>query len=171
MSRKRTSSHVIKHPRVTQAIVFFLMAVLWILLVSGVKGQEMLVGLGSVVLSFLFLTRIAHRSPLPIDFRVRDIAAGWVLPWQVCHDAWVVLVVLARSFMGERPESLFRVTGFNAAPGDPQRNARQVLATVYTTTTPNAIVLGVDADQSRMLIHQLRRAKTTDLLRRLGARS
>jgi multisubunit Na+/H+ antiporter MnhE subunit len=171
MRGERRTQHVVKHPRVTFVATIVLMALLWVLFVAGTKGQEMLVGVGAVSLSLLFLWGVAHTSPLALDFRAQDVFTFWRIPLYLVSDAWTVLVVLFKSCFGQPAGSYYRVTGFDSAPRDPQRNARQVLATAYTTATPNSIVLGVDIKSNRMLFHQLQRSKTNKLLKSLGARS
>jgi hypothetical protein len=43
------------------------------------------------------------------------------------------------------------------------------LATLYTTTSPNSIVIGIDFNQNRMLFHQLQRSTFPKAAKSLGA--
>lgn len=60
---------------------------------------------------------------------------------------------------GKRAESLFRVSPFRAGTAEnPRATARRALAVVYTTVAPNFIVLGANANQQKMLFHQIERS-------------
>jgi multisubunit Na+/H+ antiporter MnhE subunit len=148
------------------------MAVEWVLLVAGLKPHELLVGGLAVTASALFFWRMLRISSERLDFRVRDLLTAWRLPWMMACDAWTITVVLLQDLFGiRRAGSFYRVKGFHTALRDPVLVARRVLVTMYTTSTPNSVVIGVDPAQSRMLVHQLKRAPTSELERELGARS
>jgi multisubunit Na+/H+ antiporter MnhE subunit len=149
-----------------------IMAAEWVLLVGGLKRDEMIVGAMAVLLGAMFLWRALEVASEPLHFHIRDLLTLWRLPWMMLSDVWTVTVVLVRDLMGiERAGSFYRVSGFRTALHDPLLVARRVLATVYTTSTPNSIVIGTDPSTSRMLIHQLRREPTSQLQRDLGAQS
>jgi multisubunit Na+/H+ antiporter MnhE subunit len=149
-----------------------IMAAEWVLLVAGFKRDEMIVGTLAVILAAVFLFRTLQVASERLDFRIRDILTLWRLPGMMISDAWTVTIVLLRDLAGIEPAgSFYRVSGFRTAIHDPLLVARRVLATVYTTSTPNSIVIGTDPATSRMLIHQLRRAPTSQLQRDLGAQS
>ena len=48
---------------------------------------------------------------------------------------------------------------------------RRVLATAYTTVSPNSIVIGIDYEQSRLLLHQVKRDEVSTMTKRLGGQS
>jgi len=149
-----------------------LMAGEWCLFVSGFKREEMIVGALAVAAAALFLWRAFQAASERLDLRTRDVLVAIRLPWMMLSDAWLVTVILAKDFLHiERAGSFYRVKGFRTAIHDPLLVARRVLVTVYTTSTPNSIVIGIDPTQSRMLIHQLRRRPSSQLERDLGAQS
>jgi multisubunit Na+/H+ antiporter MnhE subunit len=149
-----------------------LMAAGWCLLVAGFKRDEMIVGALAVAAAAMFLWHAFKVASERLDLRVRDVLLALRLPWMMLSDAWIVTVVLFKDLLRIEPAgSFYRVKGFRTAIHDPLLVARRVLATVYTTSTPNSIVIGIDPSQSRMLIHQLRRAPSSQLERDLGAQS
>lgn len=149
-----------------------LMAAGWILLVSGCKRDEMIVGALAVAAAAIFLRRAFQVASERLDLQVRDMLSALHLPWMMLSDAWLVTVVLFKDLLHiESAGSFYRVHGFRTAIHDPLLVARRVLAIVYTTSTPNSIVIGIDPAQSRMMVHQLRRAPTSQLERDLGAQS
>jgi len=54
-----------------------LMAAEWILLVAGIRPHEMIVGLGSVLVSALFVGVVTKMSMIGLDFHLSDVAQGW----------------------------------------------------------------------------------------------
>lgn len=152
------------------AVVVILLAALWILFVAGVKGQEMLVGGGAVVLSAAFLILVYRSESQRLDLRLKDVAAGWRMPWYILSDLWLITIVLFKDLLHiKRAGSYYRVSGFKTSKTDPQLIARRVLATAYTTVAPNSIVIGIDYKQSRMLFHQIERSGVTKMAQELGA--
>jgi hypothetical protein len=166
----RSSARRISAGALTLSVI--IMAAEWILLVAGVRRDEMIVGALATILAAVFLWRTLQVASEPLEFQLRDILTIWRLPWMMISDAWTVTVVLFRDLAGIQSAGSFcRVCGFRTAKHDPLLLARRVLATVYTTSTPNSIVIGTDPSTSRMLIHQLRRGPTSQLQRDLGAQS
>jgi hypothetical protein len=154
------------------AVGVLLMAGEWILLVAGVKPHEMIVGAAAILCSTLFLHCVHSQSTLRLDFRAKDIAAGWRIPWYVLRGCWQITAVLFRDlFTSQRAGSFYRVSGFATSKQDPRLVARRVLATFYTTATPNFIIIGIDFNQSRLLFHQIDRGSVPAMTRQLGANS
>lgn len=145
------------------------MAVEWIMLVDGTRPHEMLVGLVAVALSAVFVARAFQLSFELPDLRWRDVLTVWRLPAMVTVDAWTVIMILLKDLFGIAPaDSVYRATGFHTAKDDPVLIARRVLATMYTTCTPNSIVIGIDPEQSKMVAHQLVLTPPSTLEKELG---
>ncbi len=144
----------------------------WIWLVASLHLHEMIVGVMVVALSTAFCALVLRSATLPLDLHWHDILQVRHVPAEIVADAWIVTAVLFRDLLGvERAGSYYRVAGFAASRRDPVLVAREALATVYTTLSPNVIVVGIDTAQGHMLFHQLRRAKVSSSSRGLGAGS
>lgn len=146
----------------------------WILLVAGTHSHELIVGTGCVLASSLFLGNLYKMSRLDLDFHLSDVVQGWRIPWYILGDCFTITAVLLRDIFTSRcAESLYRVSGFKTSKDDPRLIARRVLATIYTTTSPNSIVIviGIDFRQNRMLLHQLERSRISRMTKNLGANS
>jgi hypothetical protein len=149
-----------------------LMILEWILLVAGTRPNEMIVGAASILLSAVFLAQVHKMSTVKLEFHVSDIATGWRVPWYVVSDCFVLTRILLRDlFTTHRAGSHYRVSGFRTSKDDPRLIARRVLATLYTSTSPNSIVIGIDYNQSRMLFHQIERSPVSTMTKQLGANS
>jgi multisubunit Na+/H+ antiporter MnhE subunit len=152
------------------ALSVAVMALEWILLVAGVKRDEMIVGALCVIAAVLFLQFVYRAERQKLDIRLKDLATSWRLPWYILTDAWVITLVLLKDLLGiKRASSFYRVCGFKTSKTDPLLSARRVLATAFTTVTPNSIVIGIDYEQSRMLFHQLQRSSVSKMTQELGA--
>jgi hypothetical protein len=149
-----------------------IMAAEWILLVAGVKRDEMIVGAVSVAVSALFLQFVDRSEEQRLDLRLNDLVQAWRIPWYILSGTWEIMLILLKDLTGiKRASSFYRVSGFKTSKYDPLLVARRVLATAYTTTAPNFIVIGIDYGQSRMLFHQLERSGVPKMTQALGALS
>ena len=146
------------------------MAAEWILLVAGLRRDEMIVGGISVVASVLFLQLVYRAEDQKLDIRLKDLVQVWRLPWYILSEAGIIVLVLLKDLCGiKRAGSFYRVCGFKTGKNDPLLIARRVLATAYTTMAPNSIVIGIDYEQSQMLFHQLERSSVPKMTQALGA--
>jgi multisubunit Na+/H+ antiporter MnhE subunit len=154
------------------ALMAISLAAGWVWLVATTHLHEMIVGALVVVLATLFLLLVQRSQPNTVQLRWKDVAQGWRIPWYLVCDIWIVSSIFFKDLLHLRPAgSYYRVCGFKCGKRDPAILARGVLATIYMTATPNTIVLGIDAETSRMLFHQLERTSIPKMAHALGARS
>jgi hypothetical protein len=171
----RASQGISKNQRssrgVTAAVAVFL-ALGWVWLVAGTRLHEMMVGAGVVVVSTLYLKTVHESSRSTFRLQWKDIVQGWRIPWYMVSDTWVVTLTFIRDLLHLRPAgSYFRASSFECSKRDPVIQGRGVLATIFLTSTPNVIVLGIDPESNRMLFHQLQRAPVPQMARALGSGS
>lgn len=146
------------------------MAAEWILLVAGLKRDEMIVGSLCVIASALFLQLVYRSEDQQLDIRLNDLIQCWRLPWYILNEGWVITRILVKDLAGiKRAGSFYRVCGFKTSKSNPLLVARRVLTTMYTTMAPNSIIIGIDYEQSRMLFHQLERGSVPKMTEALGA--
>ncbi len=170
------ASHVVTKNRSSSpgatALVASGLGLVWVWLVAGTRLHEMIVGAGVVVLATLYLKAVHESSQTTLRIEWKDLVQCWRIPWYMVCDTWVVTRVLFSDLLHLRPAgSYYRVCGFESAKRDPAILGREVLATIYLTSTPNCIVLGIDSQSRRMLFHQLERASMPKMAQALGARS
>jgi hypothetical protein len=145
------------------------LAIGWVLLVAGTKLDEMIVGAGVVLLTTLLLIHICRRQPLFIAFRARDLLQAWRIPGYIVKGCAQITWVLLKDLAGHRAGSFYRTAGFRTSARDPEAIARTVLATLYSSGTPNFIVIGVDPARSLILFHQIARTPVMPMTKALGA--
>ena len=154
------------------ALLAVCLALGWVWLVAGTHLHEMIVGGVVVVAATLFLRAVQRSSRTAIRLEWKDIAQGWRIPWYIASGIWKITLVLFEDlFHIRRAGSYYRVCGFKSSKRDPRIAARGVLATVYTTATPNFIVIGIDPELSRMLFYQIERTSVPKMTQALGAQS
>lgn len=142
----------------------------WILLVGGTKTHELLVGLVAVAAAIAFLAAILRTETMELKFTLRDVSTLWRVPGYIVTNSFTLCGVLAKDLLHlEPPGSYYRVSGFKTSKTDPTLVARGVLATAYTTVSPNSIVIGIDYTQSRMLLHQVKRDEVSAMTKQLGS--
>ena len=142
----------------------------WVWLVASFKPHEMIVGAVVVAISTAFCGLLFSTSGLPLQVQWRDLLLFWRVPLAIVQDTGVLIAVLfADLFRGRPAGSFYCVCGFKSSRRDPVIVGRMALAVMYTTMSPNTIVIGVDPTQSHMLFHQLQRGVVPRLTQMLGA--
>jgi hypothetical protein len=128
-------------------VVALCLAFGWIWLVAGTHLHEMMVGAAVVMLATLYLKAVHKSSQNKIRLEWKDVVQCWRIPWYMASGIWEITVVLLKDLTYlRRAGSYYRVAGFKTSKRDQTVVAREVLATVYTTTAPNFIVIGIDPE-------------------------
>jgi hypothetical protein len=150
-----------------QAILFLL---LWLLFVNTTDLYELLIGGGVAALAATG-SEIA-RGQAFARFAPRLSWAGqiWRMPWYIIEGCGTIFWALAKHFF--KPEqSVLRSVVYDAGSSDPGSAARRALTIAYTTIPPNFVVLSIDLERDRMLVHQVSESATPTMTRNLGAKS
>lgn len=142
----------------------------WILLVAGVKSHEMIVGGLSVLAAAAMLKAVYRSNWLHLQIHFADVMAAWRIPWYIVSGVYEITVVFLKDLFAHKSAgSYFRVADFKTNERSPLLLARGILATLYTTTAPNFIIIGIDHKQERMLFHQIERSGVPKMTKELGA--
>jgi len=169
---RETRSRAATKPSLVLCCLFAISVVLsWILCVGGTRRDEMLVGAVVLLLTGIFLYQVWRTETLDVEFQLVDIAQGWRVPGYLIKDVYVITAVLLKDLLGMASAgSFYRVDKVKHEKRHPRQEARDVLTTLYTTMTPNSIVIGIDRRQDRLLFHQLQRSGISKTARALGVR-
>lgn len=144
---------------------------LWLLLVGTASAHEASVGIFAVLFATATLFAMRRCYPESPRIRWRDLLPFWQVPFTVLADTVTVTRVLLRDLTGGAPApSLYRTVRWEHGSDQLLERGRGVLATVAMTASPNSIVLGIDSQQSRMVLHQVSREPVNATARALGAR-
>ena len=151
------------------AVTASIIGILWLWFVGTTKLHEMLVGVGVVLAATLFIVNVLRSERLPLELRLVDLVQLWRIPWYIVSGIYEIALILIKDLVGNRAGSYYRYCGFRTSKRDPVKIAQTFLATAYTTTAPNFIVIGIDPEQNHMLFHQLERSTIPKMTRNLGA--
>lgn len=159
------------HPAIWSAAILALAFLAWLAFVGNRSPQELALGAACAVFCAAATLLTWKAMELSIAFDLREVLLLLRLPADVLRDAWLILTALARDlFLGEPAGSHLRAVPFARGSG-PQARLRHVLAVAYTSVSPNSIVIGIDAPQNLMLIHQILPRPISTVTRRLGGRA
>lgn len=151
------------------AAVLVLACVAWLVFVGSFSAQEWLLGAACTLFGTFASLLTWKAMDLSIAIVSADLAEIWRVPVTIAVDALFLIAVLAKDLFGvARAASHFRAVPFHNLRGRRGR-LRRMLVTVYTSISPNSIVIGIDRDQHLLLFHQLVPKPVPKLMKRLGA--
>lgn len=144
--------------RLLLAIGCWVVLYLWyLLLVDTFDKQEMVAALIIAVLGAT-ATMIAARQRMArgaVRIRWLALLAGR-LPPQALRDCGIVFAALWRQVVRrEQVEGAFRVIQFDPGGDDAYAAARRALVVAGVSLPPNSFVAAIDAEQGKLLIHNL----------------
>lgn len=147
--------------------------VCWMVFVGTFALHERLIGVIGALLATAGLFIINRNYPARFHPRLTELLSLWRLPGYLVSDTWKILALKTKGLREvQTPNSLFRVVPFRAGEkDDPRATARRVLAVIYTTITPNTVVLGVNTNGQKLLLHELVRGPLSKMTQDLGART
>ena len=147
--------------------------VFWMVFVGTFSGHELEVGIIAALLAVAGTAVIDVQYPSRFAPSIRELLACWRLPWYLVSGTWEILKIAALDLFGvRRAQSLFLAVPFNTGGLKNERAvARRVLATSYTTMTPNSVVLGINVAGRKMLVHQFQRTASSKMTKSLGAQA
>lgn len=155
------------------SLVFLSFYLCWIIFVGTFSLHELLIGVLGALLATAGLSTINCHYPARFHPTLTELLSLWRLPGYLVSDTWTILTVRAKDLRRvQTANSLFRLVPFRAGEkDDPRATARRVLAVIYTTVTPNTVVLGVNTNDQHLLLHQLVRGPVSRMTEDLGART
>ncbi len=146
---------------------------LWLFFTGTFSEHELAIGIFAALLASSGMLVVTLSYSIPFQPSFGDLLAFWRLPWSVVSDTWITLLVAAKDIAGiRRAESIFQAVPFRAGRmDDPRATARRALAVLYSTVSPNSIVLGINVNNQEMLVHQIRRSPVPKMTKELGAKA
>lgn len=143
----------------------------WMAFVGDLSAQDMALGAACAAFGAAASLLTWKAMRLSIAFELRDVLEYWRLPWNALQDAGAITWALGKDLLHLAPAgSYLRAIPFREQSGGRGR-LRHVLAVAYTSATPNSIVIGIDAEQELLLVHQIVPSEIPEVTRRLGARA
>jgi hypothetical protein len=137
----------------------------WFLFVAPGSLHEAALGAVSASLTVVVTSLAWRRMKLHFAPTVHQISAGWRIPSSVMRETWRVTAILAADLFGQRAGSHYRGAEFHALKNKNKGATQRILATAYTTISPNFIMIGIN--ENKMLFHQLERSAIPKIIHSL----
>ncbi len=100
----------------------------------------------------------------------RQIVEAWRIPWYAVSGTWEILQGIRKQlFTKTGAPSRLAAVRFKAGTDDAASAGRRGLAVLYTTMTPNFIVIGIIREQGLLVYHQIIPGEVLAITRNLGA--
>ena len=156
--------------------VFFTWVILigvFLLFTSSLERIEVYVGIGAAAIAAIASAVFESLGVVAFRPRLRDLIQAWRIPWYMLTGSWELLKATAMQMFTRRGAQsiVFGVPFDMGLEKDPPSAARRALAVVYTTMTPNFVVLGLDGRNQLMLYHQVLSSPVLEMTKELGART
>ncbi len=144
---------------------------LWLIYVSQVNVWEILVGSAAAAMATLGLAVFRRLGLVKCGPSLRQIAEIWRIPQCVISGTGQIMQGIGRQrFSREGANRHLLAISFDAGRDDAEGTGRRALAVLYTTMTPNFVVVGIVREQGLLLYHQLIPGKVPQMTQNLGAR-
>ncbi len=152
-------------------VQFVIAFALWFLYVGKIEPDEALFGVAGAAIAAFAGQIVFEKHIAPLRAQWRAVAQAWRLPKELLVGTWQILAALARQIFLRKPaESLFFAVPFDPGGDDDESAFRRALAIALTCATPNSVVIGIDREHQRLVLHQLWKSPVSEMTRRLGAR-
>ncbi len=135
--------------------------------------RELITGGAVAIISTIATLVFSSAGKVCFRFRLRDILQAWHLPWNIIEDTLRVLQSLGKQLFTRRGAASFigAVAVDLSKHNSPIDAGRRALEVIFSTSTPNLIVIGIIEEQKVLLYHQIKREKISAMTRNLGVRS
>ncbi len=145
---------------------------LWLIYVSQVSLWELLVGAAAAGLSTAGVYVFGRLGLVKFRPGLHEVGEIWRIPWYAVSGTWEILQGIGKQlFSKEGAPSYLAAVPFKVGPDTSANCGRRGLAILYTTMTPNFVVLGVVEEQGLLLYHQIVPGDVLRITRNLGARA
>lgn len=129
---------------------------LWVAIDDSFAFDELLAGAGAAAIAALVAQAACHLAGLRFRIRASWLLPALRLPGQVVVDTGAVYLALWRKLSrGEDPPGGFAEVPVDPGEDGPAGMLRRTLIIGGRSFTPNAFVLGVDAERRVMVVHRL----------------
>jgi multisubunit Na+/H+ antiporter MnhE subunit len=145
------------------------LVLLWMLFVSHPSRGELYAGVAVAIVGTVADWVVKRQESAKFRPKLAQLALVFWEPWYALTGTAAIMKALARKLLGKPSEAQFRAVAIDAGDDDAESHARRALMVAYITLTPMSIVVGIDCDQKKMLVHQISPAPTPLIAKRLGA--
>jgi multisubunit Na+/H+ antiporter MnhE subunit len=134
---------------------------LWVAVDDSFAVDELIAGALAAAVAALVAEVAGRQAGARLHVRPRWLLRALRLPGQVAVDTFRVFALLARVLLRRQPppHGAFREVPVRYGDDTPPGVTRRVLLTAGRSLSPNAFVVGFDAERDTMLVHELVRGQ------------
>jgi len=137
------------------ALLWLVLSVFEIALVGKIDPQETPVGIGVALLAVAMTFAAVATAGTRYGMRFAWIGFAALVARNVVRDTFVVYRVVLRRLFGGAVADGYLDVPFDPGGDDPRSAGRRALAVAAMSTSPNEIVLAIDAERRTMKVHVL----------------
>lgn len=131
-------------------------AVLWVVLTDSVQIEELLAAAGVAVLAATAFELVRRQRVAAQAIDPRLLLRGWRVLIRVPADVWrLTRAAFAQAVQRRTARGVVVAIPFTATGEDAGARGRRAVAIGLGSVAPNTVVIGVDREGGRMLVHQL----------------
>jgi multisubunit Na+/H+ antiporter MnhE subunit len=148
---------------------FAILLGLWFLYTCSFNVSELLAGAGAAALATIGTAVVQEQDFARFSPDLKWFRYFLPLPWTVLKDTVLVFRATVKYGSSGKSDGYLIAVDFNAGGEDPKSAARRAMATTLTNIAPNSIVVGIDRENNKVLLHLRWPADVPQVLRQLGA--
>ncbi len=169
MARHSKSSDV--RAALVSSVEFLFLLGLWMIFVSMAKVDELVVGIGAALISAFADGVVKAKDFAVFAPHLKSMLLIFWEPWYALKGTAAVFSVLSRRIAGKKSPALVKAIPFDVGGDNPESAARRALAVIFTTISPDTVVIAIDRNKELMLVHQIKPGGTPLITQRLGAKA
>jgi multisubunit Na+/H+ antiporter MnhE subunit len=128
----------------------------WVIVDDSIEADELLVGAGAAALAALLAELAGYQAATRLRMRIEWLGPALRLPLEVARDTGIVFAALWRQVVRRQPpRSGFREVSVRYGGDTLEDRTRRALLIGGRSLAPNTFALGLDAERSVMVVHQL----------------
>ncbi|MBV9607994.1 MAG: Na+/H+ antiporter subunit E [Acidobacteria bacterium] len=153
----------------SSALEYVILFGLWMLFVSMTSRQEIVAGLIAALIAAFADSTIKSASFAKFKVRLEWVPLILWEAWYALDGTWAIMVALFKHLAGKKSEAQLVSIPLDPGGDDAESWGRRTLMVAYMTIPPNFIVLGIDQQRRRMLVHQVSPTPVPLIAQKLGA--
>lgn len=140
---------------------------LWFFFSAQLSAVEILAAFVASAITLFGLQAVLRALPLCFQPKRRWFIGTWRLPGLIANDLWILVCFLVRRIARKVVAPSMELEPFNAPGDDCRTSAQRALGVLFMSIAPNAVAIHIERAHGLMLFHQLQRAPTPLIVKRL----
>jgi hypothetical protein len=140
---------------------------LWLLFVFQLNAKELIAGALAAVITSAILQIIFQVWPLSFAPRLKWFLQMWRLPGMIWRDSIILLRDFLRRIFRQHRHSGYEFIRFNASGDEARAAAQLAFVLVFVSMSPNSVVVHIDPQRARILLHYLAPAPVPKIVGKL----